>query len=1443
MKTRFQNGVVQGKAPLREGGIYLVTGGLGKIGLQLAYYLARDFHARLVLTGRSDFPPRRQWGQRLAETGEQDPIGGKIKALLEIEKQASGLLTSSVDAADFKRMQRLLQRVEGEWGPVNGVIHAAGVVDPDAFTAVRDTEEETCRRHFRPKIHGLMVLEKVLEGKELDFCWVMSSISAVLGGLGFAAYAAANIFMDAFVYRHNQNSSTPWVSVDWDHPEGEELWQTFQRILSMDSAQQVAVSSDGGLGERIDRWIKLQSPADTEEGKAGQKRQQESTAWERPHLSTPYEAPHTPQQTRLARLWQNFFKYRDIGIEDDFFELGGDSLKAVTLIALIHKESNKEIPIAEFFKYPTIRQQAAYLDGLSESRKYLAVPAVEKKEYYPLSSAQKRLYVLQQIEPGSTGYNIPQAAVLEGKLDCEKSASVFKRLLARHEMLRTSFHMVEDEPVQVIHHLVEFAIEYHDIKEVEVNVKAGDTEGTRGLAPLPKDPATRNSQLVTALISSFIHPFDLSKAPLLRVGLAEIAEQRHILILDLHHIVTDGVSYEIFTRELMALYHDEALPALRIRYKDYAEWQGGEAEKKRIEKQRDYWLAEYPGDIPVLALPTDFARPAQQSFAGKQVNTRLDEDITGELKRMASANDATLFMVLLSICTLLLAKLSGQEDIVVGTPTAGREHVDLRPVFGMFVNTLALRNRPAGEKIFADFLKEVKERTLTAFANQEYLFEDLVEEVEIERDAGRNPLFDVMFSLMNVDIPEIQVPGLKLKPYPHDPGISKFDMMLYCSQSRDGLSLLFEYCTRLFKHETMERFAGYFKTLVFAVLDNPRQKIKDIEIISPGERKQLLYDFNDTRADYPRDKTIHQLFEEQVARTPDSTAVTGVGTRFIASESRNISITYNLLNNKSNQLAMLLWEKGAAPDTIVAIMLERSIDMIVAILGTLIADAAYLPIDPDYPQERIEYMLSDSGAKILLTSDAINRVPTSKHLSFHPSTLPPFYPSNPSNLAYIIYTSGTTGKPKGTLIEHKNVVRLLFNDKFSNLFTFSSHDTWTLFHSFCFDFSVWEMYGALLYGGKLIIVSKKAARDTDRFLDILETGNVTVLNQTPSAFYNLIAVAGAERKLYIRYIVFGGEALNPLRLEKWAKKYPHTKLINMYGITETTVHVTYKEIAGTDMQLDLSNIGKPIPTLSTYVMDRSLRILPLGVAGELCVGGEGVARGYLNRPGLTGEKFVQNPYIGGEKLYRSGDLVKLFANGDMEYLGRIDQQVKIRGYRIELGEIESCLLQHRDIREVVVIAGKEKKAGADKDGSRYICAYIVPRADTFLPDIAAIKNYLSQRLPDYMVPAYFVEMERIPLTPNGKVDRGALPAPEIKAGKDYAPPRSEIEKKLTVVWSEVLNIDQASISIDDNFFQLGGDSIKAIQIAARLKKYGLELKINDLFVNQTIRRLTASNCL
>jgi len=1148
-----------------------------------------------------------------------------------------------------------------------------------------------------------------------------------------------------------------------------------------------------------------------------------------------YAPPRDKIEKKLAEIWRDILGMdalqTSIGIDDNFFALRGHSLKAALLTSKMYEAFNVHVPLTRVFETPSIRELAQYVKT-GKKVDYSSIKAVEKKEYYRQSSAQKRLFFLDQFENVGTNYNISFALELRGKIDNESYKNAFTGLIHRHESLRTSFHTIAGEPVQKV----------HEPGDIEFEVECYDLGAARGQVPL-SEPVPG----VTHIINNFVRSFDLSRAPLLRVGLAEPAADRHILLVDMHHIVSDGTSMGILTEDFIRLTNGEKLTQMEIQYKEFALWQKRLVERGELEKQEQYWLGLFPGpgEIPVLSMPTDFPRPAVFSFEGSRYGFKLDTAAVKGFKELSSRSGATLYMVLLAAFNILLHKYTAREDFVVGSAVSGRTHADFQPIIGMFVNTLPMRNQPGSRKTCLEFIKEVKENSIQAFENQDVQFEDLVERINPPRDTSRNPLFDVTFVVQNFERSRQELKSVTFKPISMENKTAKFDLTLLAfvdekewkTNKAKEIQFLMEYCTALFKAETIRGMAEHFLTVIRQMAENPELRIHEIDLVTEREKQHLLFDFNDTTVDYPRNKTIHRLFAEQAGRTPDNTAlVAPLPVKYRTYRTYETYISHQELNNKSNQLAMLLQEKGAAPDTIVAIMLERSIDMIVAILGTLKAGAAYLPIDPDYPQERIDYMLKDSKPLVLLTApfiaDTINRS-YKTHMSYLSAT---GRRPSPASLAYIIYTSGTTGKPKGTLIEHKNVVRLLFNDKFTNLFTFNHHDTWTLFHSFCFDFSVWEMYGALLYGGKLIIVSKTAARDTEKFLDILETEKVTVLNQTPSAFYNLIAMAGEERKLYIRYIVFGGEALNPLRLEKWAKKYPHTKLINMYGITETTVHVTYKEITGTDVQLDISNIGKPIPTLSTYVMDRNLRILPLGVPGELCVGGEGVARGYLNRPGLTAEKFVDNPYLTGEILYRSGDLVKLLAGGDMEYLGRIDHQVKIRGYRVELGEIESCLLKHRNIEAVVVVVREEKK---DKYEDRYICAYIVPRSNIPI-NIVEIKDYLSRRLPDYMIPVYFIEMERIPLTPNGKVDRKALPEPKKETfDAVYKAPRNKREDTLAAVWAGILNIRKETIGIDNNFFELGGHSLNATLLISRIhKELKVKIPLIEIFQRQTIRGLS-----
>ncbi|MCP4150432.1 MAG: amino acid adenylation domain-containing protein, partial [bacterium] len=667
----------------------------------------------------------------------------------------------------------------------------------------------------------------------------------------------------------------------------------------------------------------------------------------------------------------------------------------------------------------------------------------------------------------------------------------------------------------------------------------------------------------------------------------------------------------------------------------------------------------------------------------------------------------------------------------------------------------------------------------------------------------------------------------------------------------ERMQLDFSFNGNVYDTQLVSRIGSSFKYLTRQIVDNEDGHIDDFELISPEEKTQLLADFATAGDDagYPDTKNIHQLFEEQVEKLPEHTAVVYPANREDRTE--RTSLSYGELNRKADHLANRLRENGVGPDCIAALAVNRSPGMIAGIMGILKAGGAYLPIDPDYPEERIRFMLKDSRAKVLVSGvSKVSRlceesltcrvIDIAQLDEDDASPLLPIRHAQPSSLAYVIYTSGTTGKPKGVLIEHRNVVRLMINDAFQ--FSFTQKDVWSMFHSFCFDFSVWEIYGALLYGGRLIVVPGMVARDTSEFLKRLKEEKVTVLNQTPSAFYNLIDLdlndtLNASPLDCIRYVIFGGEALRPAKLDFWKEKYPQTQLINMYGITETTVHVTYKEIGAGEIALNTSNVGRAIPTLSTYILDKNLNLVPPGVAGELCVGGEGLGRGYLNRPALTREKFTDNPFIPGKTLYRSGDLARRLPDGDIEYLGRIDQQVKIRGFRIELGEIENVLLGYDKIKEAIVLARE------GEGGDKYLCAYIVPVSSGTAAgggieelDVSRIREFLSNHLPAYMVPSFFVQLEQVPLTSSGKLDRKALPEAAMQVEKEYEAPRNEVEEVLTKVWAEVLGLRR--VGINDNFFEIGGDSIKSIQIAARINKAGYKVEIKDIFGNPLISNLS-----
>jgi amino acid adenylation domain-containing protein len=1190
-------------------------------------------------------------------------------------------------------------------------------------------------------------------------------------------------------------------------------------------------------GGKVDR-TSLPSPAHTVKGK--------------------YTAPRGEIETKLVEIWSVVLGIEQplIGIDDNFFELGGHSLKAGRLVSRIHKELDIMVSIPGLFKLPTIRGLAENINN-AQKRVYSRIELTEEKEYYRVSSAQKRLYILQQMEKNNISYNMIQSLVLEGELDRERLEKVFRRLIERHESFRTCFEMVNGEPVQ--------------------RIQEGDCKFQ-----------------VPGEIENFVQPFDLSKAPLLRVGLFKLGSRKHMLMVDMHHIVSDGVSTGILINDFTAIYAGEELPVIGMHYRDFSEWQNRRQWKEAIKYQETYWLKQFEGDVPVLDLPTDFPRPFVQQFEGRTLFFQVGSRETAALEEIAARQQATLYMILLSIFTIFLARISNREDMVIGTPAAARNRADLESIIGMFVNTLALRNYPGGENTFFTFLDSVKKHTLEAFENQEYPFEELVEKVSVNRDSGRNPLFDVMFALQDLDIPVMAIPGLTLTPLDYAAETAKFDLTFICEKEKSGENLHFavEYSTKLFKENTIQRFIRYFKRVVSHVVRAPGTRITEIELMSEKEKNEILYDFNDTQTDYPADKTIRQLFAEQAFRRPDNAATAGVGQIVGAQHAvpfprDHISMTYGELNKKSDRLAHLLREKGVGPDSIVAIMVERCLEMIIGILGILKAGGAYLPIETDYPQERVEYMLKDSGARVLLKCNnngldkseiRISKSETNpndrnriapcivlnfEHLNFEfLNGCPSLGLSNfeirasnfsPSNLAYIIYTSGTTGRAKGVLTMHTNVVRVVRN---TNYIEIKKSDRVLQLSNYAFDGSVFDIYGALLNGAALVLLAGEKLVAVDRLAASIKREQVTVFFVT-TALFNTLVDFQLDCFRDIRSVLFGGERISVEHSRKALEYMGKGRIIHVYGPTETTVYATYYFIDTIADNAVTIPIGKPISNTEVYLFDKNLNPVPVGVSGEVYISGKGTARGYLNRPELTAEKFDHDLWDyqdshdenqkllrgvqGGsfleksppgrrrQKLYKTGDLARWLPDGNIEFIGRLDRQVKLRGFRIELGEIESRLVNHDEINEAVVVLKEDKQ-----ETRGYLCAHYVSSGAVSLA-AAELREYLSKRLPHYMIPSYFVQIDEIPLTSNGKVDRRRLPEPVVVSAARYGAPGNEIEEKLVKIWAEVLNIDRTLIGVNDNFFELGGHSLKATTMVQHVyKEFAVKIEIEDVFTHPFI---------
>jgi len=1042
----------------------------------------------------------------------------------------------------------------------------------------------------------------------------------------------------------------------------------------------------------------------------------------------------------------------------------------------------------------------------------------------PLSFGQQRLWFLDQLMPGSA-YNSPGAFRIESSIDVALAERIVNEIVRRHEVLRTTFRSIEGQPVQVIAPVLNLPVGVVDL----------------GHLPEPK----REAEVRRLAAEEAQRPFDLAQGPLLRVTLLRLSDHEHVFLVTMHHIISDGWSIGVFIREAVALYGafsngaPSPLPELPIQYADFAVWQREWLQGEVLDSQLGYWRQQL-ADISVLQLLTDRLRPAVQTSRGKRQSVTLSKALSEALKALSRQEGTTLFMTLLAAFKILLHRYTSQDDLVVGTPIANRNRLEIEGLIGFFVNTLVLRTDLAGNPSFRELLRRVREVCLGAYARQDLPFERLVEELHLERDMSRNPLFQVMFVLENISLRAAELPGLTLSPIEADSETALFDLTLQIIDAKQGLTAAVVYNTDLFDAATIARMLGNFHTLLEAVVGDPEQRLSNLALLTKTERQQLLVEWNATKADHPQDGCIHQLFEAQVERTPDAIAVV------IEHE----QLTYGELNRRTNQLAHYLRALGVRPEVLVAVCLERSLESVIGLLGILKAGGAYVPLDQAYPKERLYLMLQDAQVPVLLTQkrlvaglpecearviclDSVLEAIASE------SEENLFNATTPENLAYVIYTSGSTGQPKGVLVSHGSIADHCCSAQ--RYYELDASDGVLQFASLSFDVSLEEILPTLIVGAKLVVMGTDVWHPAEFHRKISEFG-LTVLN-LPSAYWQELTREWANARELVpniqpRLFIVGGDTMLPDGLNLWQRAPVNSvRLLNAYGPTEATITATVFELTSRLFKKTTFQripIGRPLANREIYILDKYSNPVPVGVSGDLHIGGAGLARGYLNRAELTAEKFIPNPFSEepGARLYKTGDLARYLPDGNIEFLGRVDHQVKIRGFRIELGEIEAALDGYPVVREAVVLA-REDKLG-EKRLAAYVVAEVEPR-----PTANDLRGFLKEKLPEYMIPAIFVLLDALPLMPNGKVDRLALPVPDRarpELEKTFVAPRDDLELQLAQIWEQVLDV--RPIGVRDNFFDLGGHSLLAVRLLASIEnRLGKKLPLATVFQGATVEQL------
>ncbi|MEV4969329.1 amino acid adenylation domain-containing protein, partial [Streptomyces sp. NPDC053808] len=1059
------------------------------------------------------------------------------------------------------------------------------------------------------------------------------------------------------------------------------------------------------------------------------------------------------------------------------------------------------------------------------------IEPVDREAPLRLSHGQQQMWFLNRLEPGSAEYLVPFAFRIRGDLDVAALRRAWTALTARHEILRTRYALDGTEPVQIIDDAV-------DAVELPLTEHAGDAA-----SPTASGAERWAAELVA---QEAVTSFDVEQQWPARARLLRLAPDDHILTTVFHHIAFDAWSSRVLGTELAALYEafrdrrPSPLDELPIQYADYAGWLRSETSGKAMEGHLDYWRSQLADAAPV-GLPADRPRPAFRSHDGAEVSFTLSSQLTAAVRDIARRHDTTPFVVLLSAFQALVARYTGQRDVPVGTTVSGRTHPQLQALIGYGINSLVLRGRWQDDPGFAEFLARARTTLIDAYDHQAVPFAQLVDELRPERDMSRTPLYQVALTMHQRGDGGLALPGLDVETYPMTSRIAKCDLELQVNDAADDR---FEgqlvYATALFERDTVERMARHFVRLLESAVAAPERPLSRLDILEEGERESLLGAGVSGAPAVTVSRCVQEVFEERVAAAPDAVAVVAGGQE----------LTYAEVNRRANRLAHHLRSMGVGPESMVGLCLERDAELIPALLGVLKSGAAYVPLDPANPAERIGYVLADAGVEVTVSTTGFEGLLAEGGFGGEVVALDrdaavlegryaenPEVVSGPDNAVYVIYTSGSTGRPKGVTLTHANVVRLMRTAQ--EHYSFDATDVWSLFHSFAFDVSVFEMWGALLNGGRLVVVGQDVARSPEDFLDLLVEQRVTVLSQTPTAFRGLVAAArdGDPRidRLALRHVVFAGEKLEFRDLRPWTDRLglDTPALVNMYGITETTVHTTFYRVTEDDLEAVAGNpVGEPLSDLRVHLLDDMGRLVPIGVPGEIHVGGPGVARGYRGRPGLTAERFVPDPFgPAGARLYRSGDLARRRPDGTLDYLGRIDHQVKVRGYRIELGEIETALTKHPDVREAVVVVRE------DTPGDKRLVAYLVPVHDEAAPGVTGLRELLGRDLPEYMIPVAFVTLDALPLTTNGKLDRRALPAPGTDSFLQgaYVAPRTPIEERVAAVWATALEVDR--VGMHDSFFDLGGDSIRAVALVGALRAEGIDLSVRDVFDRRSVAEL------